>query len=266
MLFRSASLDRAELAIDRGELQGLATLISEVEGTADAAGWTQLACRAGVLRAECALRHGHVAEARRALDRRSASIAEHGYGVLRVHVAALEAGIARAGGRLDEDALGALAGSSLGHPWAERALARAAVRLRLEEPTSIELLSQSGRVLLSPGQLDELDLSAHWVVDHERGRARRGERHFDLRRRRSLLDVLAALASPPGAWLTPTELAWKAWRLDYHALRHHSRLAMAIARLRDILGPEAIEGTRDGYRLAEADSWAVVRSATCDPM
>ena len=76
----------------------------------------------------------------------------------------------------------------------------------------------------------------------------------------TMLDLLVAFVLSGDRWLTPAELAKNAWQLDYHAVRHHSRVAMAVARLRELIGADWIESGRDGYRFKLPKSWLVVKA------
>jgi hypothetical protein len=259
-----AGLFDADFALCRAEI-GLATLAAkEVDAAATSFGWRELACRARLALAECALRCGDVPTAQTLVAAQQELALAEGYAPALVHAAALSALIARAQGslagvQLDELARRLLPAIVRDRSWTRALFARIAERSHWREALSFELLSERGRFLLSRSQLPELDLDAELVVDRERGIVQVGGNRLDLSRRATLLDLLAALASAPGTWLTPAELALSAWRLDYHAVRHHSRLAMSVARLRELIGVETIEGGRDGYRLVEAKSWRVVR-------
>jgi hypothetical protein len=49
----------------------------------------------------------------------------------------------------------------------------------------------------------------------------------------------------------------RAWGVDYHAVRHRSRLVVSIKRLRDALGAELIATVDGGYALT-APTWLVL--------
>ena len=84
-----------------------------------------------------------------------------------------------------------------------------------------------------------------------------GARTIDRARRGALLDVLRALAARPGHLVSVEDLTRTVWQVEYHPLRHPSRVTMAMSRLRALLGQDAIAGGADGHRLG-ADRWAVL--------
>jgi DNA-binding response OmpR family regulator len=82
-----------------------------------------------------------------------------------------------------------------------------------------------------------------------------------LARRPGLWSVLSALMIEPGYVCSPDELARHAWGVDYHAVRHRSRLVVTIKRLRDALGGDTITAIAGGYRLS-VPTWAVLEPVT----
>src|SRR5262249_53945606 len=96
------------------------------------------------------------------------------------------------------------------------------------------------------------------LFDLARGRVKFGRRRADLSGREALLGVMRALAESPGALVPTGVLIERAWGVTYHPLRHHSRVTMAISRLRKLLGAKAIAGNRDGYEIRVTAPWAVI--------
>lgn len=78
-----------------------------------------------------------------------------------------------------------------------------------------------------------------------------------LANRRGLWSVLTALLAHPGQAVSPDDIARRAWGVDYHAVRHRSRLVVSIKRLRDALGAELIATVDGGYALT-APTWLVL--------
>ena len=247
-----ALLASAELALERGDLAAAGAAADRTFAMAMGSGWRGLACRAGLVSAEHDVRIGALEAAGRALDEHGAPARELGLHGAQAHAEALTVALARAQGREEPAVTDRLRRT------------RAFLRLHLDAPMAVEIATHTGRIFLPRARLDEVELPADCVVDLVRGWARWAGSTVDLSRRLSLLSLLATLAAPPGTWLTPADLAERAWQLDYHPLKHHSRLAMAVARLRGILGETTIESSRNGYRLPAAGRWAVVRP--CDPM
>jgi DNA-binding response OmpR family regulator len=73
----------------------------------------------------------------------------------------------------------------------------------------------------------------------------------------ALWSVLTALLAHPGQAVSPDDIARRAWGVDYHAVRHRSRLVVSIKRLRDALGAELIATVDGGYALT-APTWLVL--------
>lgn len=71
---------------------------------------------------------------------------------------------------------------------------------------------------------------------------------MDLGRRRSLLLLLGALARRAGGGVSVEDLAQEVWGVDYHPARHQNRLAVAVTRLRGLIGQGTITGDKTGYR------------------
>ena len=103
---------------------------------------------------------------------------------------------------------------------------------------------------MSADELRELDRSPFdLIVDVPRGVLVARDWSLDLARRRTLLSLLAVLLASPNHVLPADMLVERAWGEAYHPVRYHSRLTMAVTRLRRLLaGRLELEGTREGYR------------------
>jgi hypothetical protein len=223
-------------------------------------GWSELVVRASLVLAECELADANVTGAEQLLSRVRPTIESSGFGPSRVYGAALAAGIARAVGEVDatttHDALLSFLGESdRGADWAIALFQRVSRRLGLDVPARFHVVV-SGRVLHVA--FEPAEKGFELVIDALRGRARIADREIDLSRKKASLELLVAFGLSSG-WASPAELAQSAWQLDYHAVRHHSRLAMAVARLRELIGPDFIESGRDGYRFKPPETWLLIQ-------
>jgi tetratricopeptide (TPR) repeat protein len=250
---------RSESALERGERAP--ALQHASRGLADSTrfGWSELAVRASLVIAECELSNANVTEVETILERARPVIEQGAFGLARIHAAALRAGLARAVGEVDAGSTLESLTTFLGMGDRERDFSRSLFervcrRLGLDVAARF-FVKVDGRPLHlahePPATGKEL------VIDVPRGRARLFDREIDLSRKKSSLELLVAFALSTG-WSSPAELAQNAWQLDYHAVRHHSRLAMAVARLRELIGSDFIESGRDGYRFKPPPSWLLI--------
>jgi hypothetical protein len=227
-------------------------------------GWTELAARAGLVLAECALGHGDPDAASQELERALGSVEARGWALPRIHAAALRAGLARALGEIDlapdvTVLTSFLSEEDRGRTWAERLFRDACQRLALDVPASVELVSEKRRLRFASEPKRAPDDAVPLRVDAIRGRVAVNGTELDLSKKKSTLSLLVAFVLSGDRWLTPAELAQSAWQLDYHAVRHHSRVAMAVARLRELIGVDWIESGRDGYRFRLPTRWRVLK-------
>jgi DNA-binding winged helix-turn-helix (wHTH) protein len=241
--------------------------------------WRQVQARALLLRAEVALRTGDLAAASGRLSAARAEADENGWEVELIRAALLGASLARVRGEdaraqvLLGEALGRAEGAGLAVEagCARVALGRArrlqvsdagrrlATRLQLAEPLTFVLREPDGRYFLGAGHLAGVDRSTHHLfVDLVTRRVRVGHRTVDLGRRRTLIELLRSLSEHPGQVVSADKLTRAVWQLDYHPLRHHGRITMAVSRLRQLLGAGVVEADGEGYRLTAALSWAVL--------
>jgi hypothetical protein len=259
------SVLEADAALARGELE-----IAERLGRAAVAesarfGWSELLAKAGLTLAEHALARADIDSAERHLESCRTPIEAGSFGPPRVQLAALRAGLARARGevaaRLTSDQLESefLEARDRERSWARALFLRACRRLGLDEPASIELVSERRSLHLPATGRQAWRVEAELVIDVIGARATIGNRELDLSRKKAALDLFVALVSSSAGWLSPAELAASAWQLDYHAVRHHSRVAMAVARLRELIGPDWIDSGREGYRFKHPKSWFVLK-------
>ncbi|HJZ87850.1 MAG TPA: AAA family ATPase [Polyangia bacterium] len=239
----SERLTRAEYSVAVGHLAAAERDAIAVEAVATPARWRHLYARAQLVRAEAALRRGRFDEARPLIAAVRAEAAPQGYAPLATACDILDAALARASGACAPVRDGVLA-----------------ARLGLgAEPTLLVRDATGVRGLLAPTQLGEWDLSRYaTTIDLVRRRVRLRRRIIDLTRRGSLIDLMRALAREPGALVSTAEVVRAVWNLEYHPLRHHSRITMAVLRLRHLLGPGIIEAQPEGYRLAVPAPWIVV--------
>jgi hypothetical protein len=230
------------------------------------------------LQAEIAFRTGEVVVAGDRLEDARAAADEHGYAIEALRARLLAAGLARGRGddatvtRLVEEVLATAeaSGLKLEATAARVALGRArrlaadapgrrlADRFGLGEAARFVLRDADGQRLLTSSLLAGIDPARHTLfIDFVSRRVRVGARTIDLARRGALLDVLRALAARPGEILSVEALTRAVWQMEYHPLRHHSRVTMAMSRLRALLGQDAVAGGTEGYRLT-VDRWAVL--------
>jgi|GEM_PF-4136189 len=73
-----------------------------------------------------------------------------------------------------------------------------------------------------------------------------GTKH-DLSNRPALWSALAALLREPGETIADAELVRRIWDVEYHPVRHRSRVAVTIKRVRDIVGEGRIVCTASSY-------------------
>lgn len=254
---------RAEFALERGERTPALEHARRALLDSTRFGWSELSVRASLALAECELGNANVTEVETILERTRPAIEREGFGIARVHAAALAAGLARTVGEVDasstiESLTTFLDERDRERNWARSLFDEVCRRLGLDSPARF-LVVLDGRTLNLAHEPPEADREL--VIDAARGRARVGEREIDLSRKKSSLELLVAFGLSTG-WSSPAELAQSAWQLDYHAVRHHSRLAMAVARLRELIGSDFIESGRDGYRFKPPPSWLLVKLRT----
>jgi hypothetical protein len=253
----------AELAIERGER--VAAFEHATRALADSTrfGWSELAVRASLALAECALANGNAPEVESTLEQTRPVIAQQGFGPSRVYAAAIAAALARMVGRVDaastlEASTAFLDPADRERRWSRALFEQICRRLGLDGPARLMVVMDGRRLQLA---FEPPDAGRELVIDAVRARVRLGERELDLSRKKSSLELLVAFGLSTG-WSSPAELARSAWDLDYHAVRHHSRLAMAVARLRELIGSDFIESGRDGYRFKPPPSWLLVKLRT----
>ncbi|HEY3359370.1 MAG TPA: hypothetical protein VGQ83_39335 [Polyangia bacterium] len=274
-------LARTEILLWAGEVRRARHGAVAAEERAGRAGWRYLACRARLLAAEAAGRLGDLTDAVASWDDARAAAEAAGYAVEVARAALLGAALARmrgddaaaraqleralacgreAGLRLEEEAAAAGLAALAGETAATASPGgRLAGRLGLTEPVLVELRDEATTLRLSRGQLEHVDLARFAVViDFVRARVKVGRRWVDLSRHLTLLEVLRPLARAPGARIPIAQLAREAWGLDYHPLRHQSRVAVAISRVRKALGDRLITMGPGGYGLVLPGTWAVV--------
>jgi len=237
---------------------------------ATAAGWRWIACRASLLGAEAALRR---ADLDVTIDEEACSAypcelafagllvaAEH---LLRGDRQAAQQQLERLVTRTTptrerqtaEAALAFLNGTNIPDHHGSR-LAR---RLQLIAPRPHQLTLAAGTFHLTDEQLAHLDAGTFvLVVDAGQRSVRLGARTVDFARNGTLFDLVHALARPPGTLVATDVLVQRVWGIDHHPLRHHSRVTMAVTRLRRLIGAELLEGTPAGYRLVAAGTWALI--------
>jgi DNA-binding response OmpR family regulator len=137
--------------------------------------------------------------------------------------------------------------------------ARLARRLHLDQPATVRLREPGNSYYLTAPQLDEWDLGRYGsVIDLVRRQMRMGDRIIDLASRGALLDVVRALAHAPGERMTVQDLVRTVWNMEYHPLRHHSRVTTTMSRIRKLVGADVLEGSREGYRLVLSERWVVI--------
>ncbi len=275
-----------EILLWEGRLAAAAEEADAVRAAAEEGGWRLLACRAKLARAEAAYRSGDLADAERLQAAAFAVADAQGYAAERLWAQLLGAGLQRmrgddaaanaaledararageSGFRVEEEAarIGLRRG---GRKEPERGAGsqdapgvRLARRLALAEAPRLKLRDAAGVRFLTPGLLEELDGERYGLfIDLVRRRVKVARRTIDLSRRGSLLDLVRVLAERPGVRVPVERLTRETWGVDYHPMRHHSRVTMAVSRLRSLIGPKLLEGGPDGYRLTDADPWAVV--------
>jgi hypothetical protein len=258
-------LVRVELLLHAGRLAEAGREAEAVTGAAQEGGWHWLACRARLLWAEAALRHGDLGIAEAALAVMRAETAARGYAVEGVLAELVAGAVERIRGQADRAARTLTAARQQA---AEMGLGVevACRRLRLDETPTLALRDDGGENLLTERQLGEWSTERYvLVVDvpHRRVKVRR--RWVDLARRGALLDLARVLAERPGELVPVDRLTRDTWNVEYHPLRHHSRVTMAISRLRKLVGVATIEGGPEGYRFVVGGPWAVVCSLADGP-
>lgn len=273
-------VDRAEARLARVEalLLGRRSLAAlgearSVASEAASAGWRHIACQAALLMGEASFRLGDLQAARLHQEEASAEAAMAGYGVEAVHAGLLEAALARAAGgreecqRALEDVISRSVATGLS---VEAGAARVALsvlrgfaplpilpegslaaRLFLDEPVSLELMEEAQTWVLAPGHVEELDRRRYIVwVDLLKGRVeRRGKKALDLRRQSTLLRLLRTLVRRMGERVPVELISREVWDVEYHPARHQNRMAVAVSRLRGLLGLGFITGDKTGYVL-----------------
>lgn len=256
----------AEAAFERGELARAAELAADAGAISGRFAWTGLAVRAGMTLCGVELLRGDVDQAEHRLESVEKTARELRHARATISASALRAALARSSGGLPRlpavDALFEFLDPHLrSHGWARREFAEACRRLGLHRLARLEQIDSRGTRyhvekpdLGDPRSYDLLvNATTSQVVVH--GKA------IDFGRRKNALDLLLAFVLVGPRWIEPAELARLAWQLDYHAVRHHSRLAMAVARLRELVGADLIESSRDGYRFRLPTRWMVLRSS-----
>ncbi|MCU0620043.1 MAG: winged helix-turn-helix domain-containing protein [Gemmatimonadales bacterium] len=272
---------RVDVLLGEGQL---GAALAEARGAAEAAaagGWQLLRCQARLLEAEALLRLGQAPAARAALAA-ARGLARRGRyapealraGLLRAALARLDGDAGDVGRRLArveararrrgcalEGGAAAAARAARGglQAQADEAGRRLATRLELLAPVTCRLREPGGARSLTAGMAAALD-DAAWpfFVDLVAGRARVGRRLVSLRAYPVQLATLALLARAPGAVVPAEELVRGLWGLTYHRVKHHSRVVVAISRLRQSLGAATVAAAEGGYRLVVPDAWAVV--------
>ncbi len=285
-----ARLAQLEQLLGDGRLERAAALAGSQATAARRAGWGWLACRAALCQAEAVLRLGRHAEGEALLRAAADAALEAGYSSELALAGLLEAVLLRGRGALGdararlgevaaaadgaglqalaEAARAGLAAPDDAGPRAHPAGVRLARRLGLCGAIVCRARGPEGTRWLTAEQATALPRSGA-RVDLVRGRIELGRRSIDLSRRRTLLDVLGALAASPGAPVAVDTVVRRAWNVDYHPLRHRSRVVMSIARLRRLLGARAIGVAERGYRLMLGERWTVLEAVAgpeCDPM
>jgi len=84
-----------------------------------------------------------------------------------------------------------------------------------------------------------VDLSGHVVY--------RGGELFELERGPTLLPLVRLFVENPGVAVSAERIATEALSVDYHPLRHRSRVSMAVGRVKKILGADGVQAVADGY-------------------
>lgn len=277
-------LAHVEADLWAGRLAAARREAEQAEAIARRAGWQLLACRAGRLGAEASYRLGDVGAAALALasTRRDAACAGQVAETIRARLLAaallrtrgdaagmrgeLEAcaadawrlGLAIEGGAADV-ALGYFDGKQIprGTPPA-----RLAARYGLCEPIVARVRGPGESHGLTAAQRAALDDRRYDLfVDLVARRVRTGRRTVDLSRSPALAVFLGVLAREPGRVVSSDAIVEALWSVEYHPVRHHSRLTVQATRLRKVVGAGAIVGEQSGYRLAPPASWAVLEAA-----
>jgi len=283
-----AALLGTEALLVRGELDAAAEAAAAAETVAARAGWAHLTCRSRLLAAEAAFARADLPAARSAWDAARGVAEAEGWEVEIAHAGLVGAALARAAGDLAgaarelskvaaragdrglvvqaEAALVASAGlervTGAGRANASPAGLRLAARFGLDSPATLRLREPAGSILLTEAQAARLSLDDRsLVIDLPGGTARAGRKRAALGKRPALIDLLRALSRSPGTTVTVDQLVADAWGVAYHPVRHHSRVTMAISRLRTLLGKTAVTGGREGYALATDGRWAVLERA-----
>jgi hypothetical protein len=280
----SARLDRVEAQLWCGRVAHARSEASEVAGEAARAAWAHLACRAGVLEAEAAFRVGDYQAARACWAEAAERARRDGFAACEARAALIGAALARlqgdraecdkrlsacvtlaraAGLPVEAEAASACLSVSRGAARPPESLAtRLADRFELLDPIVCRCRRRDGAHWLTARQARHFAEAERMpVFDLVSGQVRLGRRAADLSRRPALLAVLGALADVPGFAVPVGAMVQRAWGIEYHPLRHRSRVVMAIARLRELLGPRAIVARESGYSLAAGDSWVVIEPA-----
>ncbi|MGZ3443290.1 MAG: winged helix-turn-helix domain-containing protein, partial [Polyangia bacterium] len=277
-----ATYDHAQATLDLAEAllwQARATDAEALLAALADAPWPEVNARTALLRAEVAFRLGDLATAGARVTQARTAADQRGWVLYSVRAALLGAAIARTRGEdtaaetLLQDALARAdacgfalevdaARVALGRPRKPGAPSktpgrRLAARFALDEPLRLQLRDADGRRLLGSSLAADAGTRYQLFIDFVARRVRVGKKTVDLGRRGALLDLLRALADHPGHTIAVEQLTRAVWQVDYHPLRHHSRVTMAISRLRALLGAAAIEGGTDGYRLV-AENWAIL--------
>lgn len=278
----TARLDRLERALLEGRVAAARREASALLVECERCGWRELACRARLLVAET-LRDDDWVTASSELARARAAAEANGWRADSVRAGLLGAALARQTGDREgarallvaTEALAREVGLRVEADAAALALlhaepggggdtpaGRMARRFDLVEPIACVVRGTDGERCLVARQAALLDERRfELLVDLRRGTVRCGRRVADLSRRASLLELMNALASPPGQPVAIEVLAKRTWGVDYHPLRHRGRVAMALSRLRRLVGEDAIVSAPEGYLLRVTGPWAVVAPA-----
>ena len=282
------ALERVENDLWRGDLSNVGQSLQTVQRATASAGFGYLQLRAECLELELQLRSGalHVADRNWQSSYERALAA--GYFAEQVRSALVGASIALSSGRKDEalellktvarqsadrglemeaSAARAAQAAILGRAGAEPdEPCRLAHRFGLAEPQTIRFCHNDGTWLISERHARELDLrSFRTVVDVVEGRAKVGGRWVELKRHATVVRLLASLADEPNTYLSPAAVFQRTWGGEYHPLRHHGRVTMAVVRARKLIGKALIGGDRDlGYQLALTGAWATLTRPEAD--
>lgn len=265
---RLAEAEHAMLRGDHGEAR---VAIDAADTAARAAGWLEKQCRAALLRAELALREALPSSALAQIEIAEQLATRQGYAEPALRASALRASASLLHGEREDAArrlreaarraeatgltLYAMLPSASSAPSGDRRLelaTRWAQRLELFALRPMRLDGGGPTLHLTEAQAARLrSLGDRTLVDLDLGLVVRAgsAARADVSSRPVLRRLLALLAASERRAVPAEEIARRVMDLDYHPITHRSRVSMAIRRLRDALGEDAIRTNGDAYVL-----------------